>query len=199
MEQRLDATFLRPGLVERTLAVGIGAVGIGTGILLATWGISFLWRYTPPEIAVRIANPEVHVAQDSQLKVTQDRPFVVESPQPLKIDPPKVTISVEQPPQSVVKGVSTDAKTATGDIITREVTVFSNVKHGLGTVVTGWTYRDGTGGTPVQQYCYYAAANLDHSTKRVDIASNRVRLVDIDAGLVPDLEEAIGKCQWWQG
>jgi hypothetical protein len=199
MEQRLDATYLRPGLAERSIAMGIGAVGVGTGILLATWGISFLWRYTPPEIAVHIANPELHVAQDAPLKVTQDKPFVVEPPEPLKIDPPKVTISVEQPPQSVVKGVSTDAKTASGDIITREVTVFSNVRHGPGAVVTGWIYRDGSGGTPTTQYCYYNAPNLDRSTKRVDIAANGVRLVGIDAGLVPDLEDAIGKCQWWEG
>jgi hypothetical protein len=196
MEQRLDATFLRPGLVERTLAVGIGAVGVGTAILLAAWGISFLWRYTPPEIAVRIANPEVHIAQDSPLKVAQDKPFVVEAPQPLKIDPAHVAVSVEQSPRSVV---DTDAKTNGGDVIKREVTVFSTVKHGLGTVVTGWNYRDGSGGTPIQQYCYYAAPNLDHSTKRVDIAANGVRLVGIDAGVVPDLDEAIGKCQWWHG
>jgi hypothetical protein len=59
MEQRLDPTYLRPGLFERTIAMGIGAVGVGTGIFLAAWGISFLWRYTPPEIAVHIANPEL--------------------------------------------------------------------------------------------------------------------------------------------
>jgi hypothetical protein len=56
MEQTLDATYLRPGLVERAMAVGLFAAGIGMGILLATWGISFLWRYTPPEI--RIAGPK---------------------------------------------------------------------------------------------------------------------------------------------
>jgi hypothetical protein len=199
MEQRLDPTYLRPGLFERTIAMGIGAVGVGTGILLAAWGISFLWRYAPPEIAVHIANPELHVAQDSTLKVAQDKPFVVVAPEPLKVDPAHVTVSVEQSPRSVVSGVDADAKTNGGDVIKREVTVFSTVKYGLGTVVTGWNYRDGSGGTPVQQYCYYAAPNLDHSTKRVDIAANGVGLVGIDAGLVPDLDEAIGKCQWWQG
>ena len=199
MEQRLNATYLRPGLAERSIAMGIGAVGVGTGILLAAWGISFLWHHTPPEIAVRIANPEVHLAQDSPLTVTQDKPFVIAAPEPLKIDPPKLTVNVEQSPQSVVKGVSTDAKTTTGDIITREVTVFSNVRHGPGTVVTGWSYSDGSGGTPIKQYCYYTTApNLGHSTKRVDIASNGIRSPGLDAELVPDLEEALGKCQWWR-
>jgi hypothetical protein len=195
MEQRLDSTYLRPGLFERTIAMGIGAVGVGTGILLAAWGISFLWRYTPPEIAVHIANPELHVAQDSPLKVTQDKPFVVEVPEPPKPAKP----IVEQSPDSLISEVDKNAKTAGGAVITREVTVFSNVKHGAGAVVTGWTYRDGSGGTPAKQYCDYTAPNFDQSIKRVNIASNGVPLADLNAGLVPDLEEAIGKCQWWQG
>jgi hypothetical protein len=177
--------------------MGIGAVGVGTGILLAAWGISSLWRYTPPEI--HIANPELHVAKDSTIKVTQDKPFVVEAPEPLKIEPAKPTVSVEQSPHSTPNGVSPDTKTAAGDVIKHEVTEFSTVKHGPGAVVTGWTFTDGSGGTPISQYCYYSAPNIDHSTKRVDIASNRVRSLGIDAGLVPDLEQAIGKCQWWQG
>jgi hypothetical protein len=71
------------------------------------------------------------------------------------------------------------------------------VEHGRGTVVTGWNYRDGSGGVPVQQFCYYTAPNVDQSSKRVDIAANRVRLPNLDAGLVPDVEEALTKCQWW--
>jgi hypothetical protein len=181
MEQRLDATYLRAGLVERAIAIGIGAACIGTGILLAAWGISFFWRYTPPEIAVRVANPELHVTQDSPLKVSQDKPFVVVQSEP-----------------TIDKGARTDSKTAAGDVIRREVTVFSNVEHRPGTVVTGWNYRDGSGGVPMQQFCYYTAPNVDHSTKRVDIAYNGVRSFDVDAELVPDLEEALGKCQWWQ-
>ena len=121
---------------------------------------------------------------------------MVEAPEPLKIAPTKPTVSVEQP-SSVDGGTRTEPKTATGDVIKREVTVFSNVRHGLGTVVTGWNYRDGSGGTPVRQYCYYTAHNLDHSSQKVDIASDGVRLADVGVELVPDLEEALGKCQWF--
>jgi hypothetical protein len=198
MEQRLDATYLRPGLIERAAALGVGVVAIGVAILLAAWGISFLWRFTPPEITVRIANPDLRVTQGGPLTVTQDKPFVVAQPDPLKVETGEITIKVEHP-SPMTTGVGGDTKTATGEVIRREVTVFSTVRHGLGSVMTGWNYRDGSGGIPVSQFCYFTAFNPDHSSKRVDIASNRIRSAGMDAGLVPDLDGALAKCQWWQG
>jgi hypothetical protein len=116
---------------------------------------------------------------------------------PLKIDPPNLTVRV-QPPRPIDSEVFKEGRTAAGDVIMREVTVFANVTHGPGTIVTGWTVTDGSGGVPVHQYCYYTAPNPDHSSIRVDIASNRVAS-PIDAGLVPDLNMALTKCQWWNG
>jgi hypothetical protein len=178
MEQRLDATYLRSGPFERAAAVGFCAVAIGTGILLAAWGISFLWSYKPPEI--RIANPEVTLKQDK----------------PFEFAPPKIdsepTIKAEQP------GVGRNPKTPTGEVIRREVTVFSTVKHGTGHVTTGWQYRDGTGGVPLRQYCYYSAPNTDSSSTRIDIAVDDARSPTISASLVPELEGALAKCQWWK-
>ncbi len=172
MEQRLDASYLRAGLVERATAIGITSVGIGTGTLVAAWGVSLLWRYTPPEIAVRIANPVIRV-------------------EPLKIDAGDLGNRVEQ--------LRREAKTVGGNVISREVTVFSNVNHGPGVVVTGWSYRDGSGREPVRQYCYYTAPKPNGSSTKVDIASDGVRTPDIGTTLVPDLEGALAKCQWWQG
>jgi hypothetical protein len=192
MEQRLVGAYLRPGLIERAAAIGIAAVGAATAVLLVAWGISFLWRYTPAEMTVRIANPELHIIQSGPLTVTQERPFVLEAPGPLKIEPKQV-------PPSINNGVGTDAETAAGQVISREVTVFSNVKHGPGNVVTGWNYKDGGGGVPVAQYCYYSASNVDHSITRVDIATNAAPAPHISPSLVPDLEEALAKCQWWHG
>jgi hypothetical protein len=187
MEQRLDATYLRSGPFERAAAIGIAAVAIGTGILLGTWGISFLWRYTPPEIAVRIGNPEVHMTQSGPLIVAQDKPFEIAPPPPIKIGP------------ATPNGVGTDAKTPEGDVIRREVTVFSTVKHGAGYITSGWNYRDGSGGVPVSQFCYYSAPNSDYSSTKIDIAFDRVRLPNASLSLVPELEGALSKCQWWEG
>src|SRR6516162_6457608 len=108
MEQRLNAAYLGNGLVERAAALGIAAVGVGTGVLVAAWGISFLWRYAPTEVALRLANPE--------LRVTQDKPFVLAQPKPVEVEPGETVAKKDA-----------DAKTTTGEAIRREVTVFSNV------------------------------------------------------------------------
>src|SRR5262249_58649800 len=142
MEQRLDATYLSPGPFERAAAIGISAIAVGTGILLAAWGISFLWGYTPPEIAVRIANREVRVTQSEPFTVTQDKPFILAQPEPSK---------VEQPSPPFTIGAGGNAQTATGDVIKREGTVFSKVTHGPGALVTGLDYKDSRGGVPVLQ------------------------------------------------
>lgn len=81
-------------------------------------------------------------------------------------------------------------------VIRCEVTVFWNVEHGQGIVTTGWNYKDGSGGQPVGQYCYYALLNGDRSSTRVDISSDGTRFPQISA-FVPDLEGALAKCLWW--
>jgi hypothetical protein len=83
-------------------------------------------------------------------------------------------------------------------VISREVTVFSSVNHGAGLVVTGWSYRDGSSREPVRQYCYYTAPKPNGSSTKVDIASDGIRTPNIGAALVPDLEGALARCQWWQ-
>jgi hypothetical protein len=183
---------LRPGIIERAAATGICAAGLGMAVLLGGWGVSFLWRYTPREMVVRIANPDLRVIQNGPLTVTQDKPFVLDDPKPLKIDPVRI-------PPAIPNGAETNARTPTGQVIGREVTVFSTVKHGPGNVVTGWIYKDGGGDLPINQYWYYSASNLDGSITKVDIAANRTRGPEFSASLVPDLDAALAKCQWWEG
>ena len=108
---------------------------------------------------------------------------------------PTLSLKVDQAPLIVNKS-DANTKTAAGDLIRREVTVFWSVEHGSGSVTTGWNYKDGSGGVPVKQYCYYAVSN-GNSTTRVDIASDKIRLPHPRTSLVPDLEVALAKCQWW--
>jgi hypothetical protein len=187
MEQRLDATYLCSGSFQRAAAIGTVAVAIGTGILLAAWGISFLWRYTPPEI--RLANPEVTVTQSEPLLIRQDSPFSIEQPRSIKIVPADVPAGA-----TVVGG---DTRTGAGDVLKREVTVFWQVTHQPGHVVTGWNYPDGHDGVPVREYCYYEAQNIDGSSTSINLAKDRIP--NIVAAPVPDLAGAIAKCQWSRG
>src|SRR5215831_1550226 len=43
-ETVLDHTYLRPGIVTRAGAVGLAAIGIGAGVLLACYGASFFFN-----------------------------------------------------------------------------------------------------------------------------------------------------------
>jgi len=198
MEQRLDTTFLRPSLPERAAAIGLGAIGIGLAILLTAWGVSLLWRYTPPEIAVRVANPELRLKQDAPLKVVQDKPFVLAPPAPLKINPGQLNVTIDRPPAPFIGNRQTETKTPDGDVIKREVTVFWAVEHGQGQITTGWNYKDGTGGIPLHQYCYYTASDGRGASMRVDIAVDGARRFSTANSLVPNLKEALAKCQWWR-
>jgi hypothetical protein len=198
MEQRLDATYLKQDPIESAAATALVAAGLGVGIFLAAWGVSLLWHFTPPEIAVRVSNPEVHIAQSGPLVVKQETPFVVAPPDPLKIEQGQLTVKVDHSPDPPISDRLANSQTGTGDVIKREVTFFSNVQHGQGTVVTGWNYKDGRGGTPVDQFCYYTSRNPDQSSKRVELALNGVRLSQINLNLVPDVEGALLKCQWWR-
>jgi len=100
----------------------------------------------------------------------------------LRDKPPPLWINPNEP-----------AKTTAGEVIKRSVSVFSNVQHADGIVQTGWDYKDGGGTVPVRQYCHYMAG-----TTFVGIALNGVRLSSINGvELVPDIEGALAKCQWW--
>ena len=195
-EQRLNANFLGASIIERACAISIIAVGVGAAILLAMWGIARMWHFVPPELSVRIANPELHLAGNSQVTVTQGKPFTIVQDKPFTVvqEPPKQDFSKLFP--STEKGGSATV-TTTGEVIRREVTVFYNVAHSSGLVWTGWKYRDGHGGKPHRQYCNYLIPNFDRSSTQVYIAEDGVRLSNINASLVPDLEGALAKCQWW--
>jgi len=191
MEQQLDATHLRAGIVARATAAGMAGLGLGAGILLAAWGISVLWSARPFEADAGRRNPEAIA--------TQDRIVPVVPPQPVKNEPVRVIVQVEQAPTPAQGALPvTRDVTPGGDVITREVTVFSTVRHEVGEVIAGWVYKDGTGGQPIHQFCYFSVSNGDRSSRRVDIASNGEPLPDVNARLVPELPQALAKCQWWQ-
>jgi hypothetical protein len=120
--------------------------------------------------------------------VTQDKPFTIAPPDPLKLDVSSLP-SFRQEPQ----------RTAGGDVIRREVTVFNTVDHGAGRVETGWRYKDGSSREPTHQWCTYRALSADGlGTMNFSLADDGVPDSTI-APSVPDVKGALAKCQWWRG
>jgi hypothetical protein len=120
------------------------------------------------------------------------RPMVLEHRGCSIISPPTKMVlpaTVPEPPKG--KSISAPA-------IQEEVVVFWSVKHGSGSVVTGWKFPNGSGRTPTEQYCYYNAPNTDYSSTKIDIAANEAPSTRNVTAQVPDLRDALKKCRWWQ-
>lgn len=169
MEQQLDATYLAHDHLERSSSFAIKAIFGGLGILLAAWGISYVWKIAPGPADLRIVNPE-------------PRPIPSEALSTFTQLPSAARIAHDQ-----------------SAIIRREVTVFASVQHASGTVVTGWSYRNGSGGAPTRQFCYFTSQNTDRTSTRVDLAVDRVQLPSLNLAAVPNADEAVAKCQWLTG
>jgi hypothetical protein len=178
MEQQLDATYLRPSFLSRAVALSAACLGLGAAILLGSLGLSLIWRPSlPASIDLRIVNPE--------LKIKQDEPFLFKA-----VEEPK---KLELP---ILKSIEANA-TPHGEVIQREVIVFSSVSHASGSVVTGWKFPNGSAGVPSGQFCYFIYPNPDQSSTRVDIAFDAKPLVAEFVVNVPEVEKALVKCQWW--
>jgi hypothetical protein len=169
MEQRLDTTYLAGDYLERSVAFAVRAVFLGLGVFLAAWGISFFWRVAPEPTKLNLTLPSLQAASEGQKN-------------PL------------QPPPSVSMPAQTQSDKET--VLRREVTVFTHVSHIPGTVVTGWSYKDGAGGRPTRQFCYYTSASPDQTSTRVDLAFDRTPVPSINRSAVPNPDQAISKCQW---
>ena len=153
MEQQLDATYLRPSFVSKAFGLSVAAIGLGTSILLAAYGISFFWRPMQVAIApidVRIANPE--------LFVRQEKPFLMVPPETLHFNPQAPTNRPEQAWNSGPPRVVGDPVTPPQEVIQQEVIVFSSVKHSDGSIVTGWKYPNERTRSRAIAYLKYSSA-----------------------------------------
>jgi hypothetical protein len=203
METQLDHTYLRPGIISRAAAVGVAAIGIGAGVLLACWGLSFFWHVDDAVLRSLDALAKQTAGLSDTFRELEttlgQRTAVGFDALGAKVDSLSHRLDViDQHITARSLGASGQPQsTPTGQVIKREVTVFNSITHGAGDVTTGWTYKDGASdGQPINQYCYYTTVN-NHAGFRIDLAFNGQRLFNENMAKVPQLEEAIAKCQWW--
>jgi hypothetical protein len=213
METVLDHTYLRPGVVTRASAVGLAALGIGAGVLLACWGLSFFFHYDS-SIVTRLAALTAKVEEIAQRPdrtgdvIAKLNDLASSITQKLdQIDVASIRSSIagrlasiderleafKRQPPIVTPGPSrTDEH---GNVIKTEVTVFHTMKHEGGEVASGWKYPDGASADqhPTNQYCYWSSGALGGTTSQVTIhiAAKGVRLSNI--GSVPKLEESVAE------
>ena len=138
------------------------------------------------------------IEQMPELKVAKIPPLTLEQPEPLKLEQGTVgvtrTTTAEKPVQPQIP--SQPQKTADGDAIKTEVTVFNVVSFGAGEIDTGWRYASGNSKSPTSQYCYYTYTRPDGSQQKVDIALDRVPQASARK-LVPRFDVALSKCVWF--
>ena len=205
METQLDHTYLRPGIISRAAAVGLAAMGVGAGVLLACWGLSFFWHVDDAvvrrleAIAKQTAGLSDVVRDEIgtlSLKTTESIDALGGKLDALdhRVDAINQRVTVTR---SFQDGSGQPERTGTGDVIRREVTAFNTVSNEGGEVTTGWQYKDGASdGQPMRQYCYFLIGQNGVATK-IELASNGQRLFNENVTRVPRLEEALAKCQWW--
>ena len=206
-ETVLDPTYLRPGIVTRAGAIGLAAIGIGAGMLLACYGASFLLNTNSKRLDDLTAKVEELVHRPDR---TDE---VIRELDDLKGEAGKIGGNVtarlasiegsieELKRRPIISGnPGAHEKTVNGNIIESEVTVFHTVPHDTGAVMTGWQYPDGASADqrPTRQFCYYRSERLGGTTAQaiISLADDGMRLQHIGAG-VPRLEDAIKECVWW--
>jgi hypothetical protein len=232
METVLDPTYLRPGIITRATVIGLAALAVGVGVFLACFGLSYFWHYDSPVVSrlddlsakvetlvQRPDHTDAVIAKLNEIIAKPDRLDAViaklnDIGSTSKRDGEAIRGSIAQrlatieqrieelkKPSIIVSppGPSRDDR---GNVITKEVTVFHNVEHESGTVVTGWRYPDGASADqrPTNQYCYWSSGPLGGTSAQatIHIAVNGTRLTNIATG-VPQLEAALQKCIWWSG
>src|SRR5262249_55485657 len=193
-ETVLDHTYLRPGIVTRAGAVGLAAIGIGAGVLLACYGASFFFNTNSKRLDALTAKVE-EIAQ------RPDRTNeVIAKLDDLRREAGKIGSNItahlasveELKNRSLIRGNPDEHGTpVNGNVITTEVTVFKSVRHDSGYIFTGWDYPNGASANqpPIRQHCYWTdrAGPSSGAWVRINLADNGVRLPNIADG-VPRLE-----------
>ena len=222
METVLDPTYLRLGIITRATVIGLAALAVGAGVFLACFGLSYLWPYDLPVLerldAMNATLEKIAQRPDrtDEILAKLDRLNVVIGSKIDQLDIASIRGSLDQrlaiiegriieeikKQRPIIRGDTGQGTDRNGNVITKEVTVFHNIAHENGTVVTGWRYPDGASADqrPTHQYCYWSSGKLGGTSAEttIHIAVNGTRLSNIASG-VPRLEAALPRCVWWSG
>lgn len=134
-------------------------IGIGTGAALYGWTYS----RGPAIEAEQVARAVAAALQNVTLKTEGT----------VKLDPEARIAAPQAPmPRPTDAQLGEGQKPASQAAVNTAYTVFKNVPHGAGQVVTGWNFTSSEQKNPTHQYCYYSE-QLDGGSKiTVDLGEN---------------------------
>ncbi|HMO30651.1 hypothetical protein [Enterovirga sp.] len=133
-------------------------IGLGTGAALLGWTYSRAPAIEADLVARAVA--------DALQTVT----FKTEGT--VKLDP-ESRLAVSSPvPRPTESQLGEGQKPASQAAVNTAFTVFKNVPHGSGQVVTGWNFTSSEQKSPTHQYCYYSEQIDGGSKLTVDLGEN---------------------------
>jgi hypothetical protein len=169
------------------------------GIALA----AIIWAWTPavsPEMLEAALEKMPPIKVETSGVVSMKEGTVTLKDGVVSMDPERNIVRLDTS-NPLLPPTSAPAQTADGSVIRREVTVFSNVDHADGTVVSGWTYSDGASTRPTRQFCYFSRPTSPSSSARIELGVDGRKIESIiqNHESLPSLDDAFSKCVWWTG
>lgn len=189
---RSDARILNAkAAFYRLLGIGTlcGLLGAGIGAALYGWQLS----RQPAAETERIAQAVAAALSGLTLKTEGT----------VKLDPASMAaLSSAKPaeaprPTETQLGVGT--KPASQAAVNTAFTVFKNVPHASGNVVTGWNFSSSEQKMPQHQYCYYSEQIDGGSKLTVDLGENGRLIATAKARSGVDPASAFANCVWFKG
>ena len=187
---RSDARILNArAAFWRLSGVALVCAGIGAGAGALAWA----WAYArQPAIQADLVAEAVAAAMS---RVTLKAEGTV------KLDPESRIAAA--PPQDVPR--PTPAQLGTGGapvpgqpVVATAFTVFKNVPHGSGQVVTGWNFATSDQKSPQHQYCYYSEQIDGGSKVTVDLGDNGKPAANVKPRAGMDPVMAYANCIWFR-
>lgn len=137
----------------------LAMIGIGTGAALLGWTYS--------------RGPAIEAEQVAQAVAAALQTVTLKAEGTVKLDPDaKLSLPAPPTPRPTEAQLGTGQKPASQAAVNTAFTVFKNVPHGAGQVVTGWNFTSSEQKSPTHQYCYYSEQIDGGSKITVDLGEN---------------------------
>jgi hypothetical protein len=185
-----DARLLNArAALYRLAGVGLLCALVGVGIGAAFYGYSYANDPTFPteKVAnsVAAALSKVTLKTEGTVKLDPDAKLEVAGARPEIPTPTAAQLGA---------GATPDSKAA----VLTNFTVFKNVPHGSGQVVTGWNFASSEQKSPNHQYCYYSEQIDGTSKVTIDLGENGRALPQAKARTTVDPAVAYTNCVWFK-